>query len=70
MDSKILWTKRELDINNLQKNDNIIIEAVPYLEIKTNGETKIINYDNLREIYSFTLNTIGTSADFHIAEGL
>jgi hypothetical protein len=59
-----------LAIDNLHKNDNIIIEAMPYLKIESGEETRIINYDNLKEVYSFTLNTIGSSSDFHIAEGL
>ena len=70
LDSKILWTKFDTTIKSLSKNDNVIIEAIPYLKIITNGEQRIINYDNLIESFSFTLNNIGSYKDFKIAENL
>ena len=69
-DSKILWTNFKTTISDLNKNDNIIIEATPYLKLITNGTTRVINYDHLKEFFSFTINTIGSASDFHIGEKL
>ena len=69
-DSKILWTNFKTTLSNLNKKDNIIIEATPYLKIITDDVERIINYDHLKEYFSFTINTIGSASDFRIGEKL
>ena len=70
LDSKILWTKYDTVIENIDKQSNIVITAMPVVKIATDGVERNIIYDNLLETTSFNVNSIGSIDDFKIATDL
>ena len=70
LDSKILWTKYDTVIEKIDKQSNVTITATPIVKITTEGEEKVIIYDNLIESTTFNVNSIGSIDDFKIATDL
>lgn len=69
-DSKILWIDWKEHLEGLLLGDAISITATPFIEITTNGISKILFYDSFVESRSVFLNTVGSYDDFTIGSEL